>query len=535
MVVIKEDKDLLKKDIGEHYYKKFFDFSEIIGYSIEEDDSSIKIELNPDRPDLFSFYSLKESMKTYYDNNFKLKGIINRSDISINPDNEVLNERPYLLAFEASGKKIGHFFNHIIEYQERLHDSIGKSRKKVSIGIHDMEKIRPPFVYKMEDRTKLKFTTYDNFTGTAGDIIRTHEKGIEFKSLIVSKNKVPVILDSANDVLSMPPIINGIKSKVTEETEHFFFDITGTDYNAVRNTFYLFAYEMSYLGYKISICDSGMESEKMSSLLDYDFREFNINNRVIQNITGITIDDPITLLRKMGYRCEISYKGYKVNVPGNRIDVMGPVDIVEDIAKSYGFKNIDEKQIDIYRTGNPYYKNDHIRIARDIMISINYQEVKTFVVNSKSFYDNLKYSGNVYIQNPKSLDYSVVRDSLFPGVLDLIRINKRRKLPVKIFEIGDVVVGGKQITKLCALFTDSKASYSDIFQVVNYFNKRILNRPLEIKANKHPGIIEGRGGDIQLLEKNVGIIGEANPVILEQYGIANPITFFEIDLDNFFG
>ncbi len=60
----------------------------------------------------------------------------------------------------------------------------------------------------------------------------------------------------------------------------------------------------------------------MSSLLDYDFREFNINNRVIQNITGITIDDPITLLRKMGYRCEISYKGYKVNVPGNRIDVM---------------------------------------------------------------------------------------------------------------------------------------------------------------------------------------------------------------------
>ena len=274
MVVIKEDKELLKDDIGEHYCRKFFDFSEVIGYSIEEDESSIRIELNPDRPDLFSFYSLKEAIKTYYDNNFKLKGIIDRSEISIIPDVEVLNERPYLLAFEARGKKIGHLFNHIIEYQERLHDSIGKSRKKVSIGIHDLKKIKPPFIYKMEERTKLKFTTYDNFTGTAEDIMHTHEKGIEFKSLIASKNKVPVILDSENDVLSMPPVINGIKSKVTEETEHFFFDITGTDYNAARNAFYLFAYEMSYMGYKISICDSGMKSGNMSSLLGYDFREF---------------------------------------------------------------------------------------------------------------------------------------------------------------------------------------------------------------------------------------------------------------------
>ena len=156
------------------------------------------------------------------------------------------------------------------------------------------------------------------------------------------------------------------------------------------------------------------------------------------------------------------------------------------------------------------------------MISINYQEVKTFVVNSKSFYDNLNYSGSVSIQNPKSLDYSVIRDSLLPGMLDLIRINKRRKLPIKIFEIGEVIVGGKQITKLCALFTNSRASYSDIFQVLNYLNKRILNKSLKIKANEHPEIIEGRGGNILLMESNIGIIGEVNPIILEQYGIGCP-------------
>ncbi len=67
--------------------------------------------------------------------------------------------------------------------------------------------------------------------------------------------------------MSMPPIINGIKSKITEDTERFFFDITGTDYNAVRNAFFLLAYEMSYLGYRIYSCDSGMGTKKCRSFI----------------------------------------------------------------------------------------------------------------------------------------------------------------------------------------------------------------------------------------------------------------------------
>ncbi|MEM0132182.1 phenylalanine--tRNA ligase subunit beta [Acidiplasma sp.] len=530
MVVIRESENELLSILGETYKNKLFDYANIIGYSIEEDGNEIRIEFNPDRPDLFSFFALKENMKIYYDNNFRIKGILGQSDIKLIPDNNVLKVRPYVLAFVASGGKIGKNVSHIIEYQERLHETIGKSRKKVAIGIHDLNKIKPNFKYTIIDSNKIKFTTYDGFTGTADEIIKNHEKGTEFSGLLPDKSKVPLILDSENDVMSMPPIINGIKSKITEDTERFFFDITGTDYNAVRNAFFLLAYEMSYLGYRIYSCDSGMGTKKMQELHNFDFREIKIKSKDIKNVMGFIPEDPIILLRKMGYRCEISADGYKINVPGNRIDVMGPADIVEDIAKSYGYDNIKETKLKTCGIGNPYAENENLDLIREIMTSINYQEIKTFVINSKSFYESFGYHGGVYVQNPKSLDFSVVRDRLLPGMMDFLVINKRRKLPFKIFEIGEVIDNIFQHTHLCTVYVNTTASYSDIFQVINYLNKRVNNYKLTVKQYSTGEIIPGRGGQVFINNEYVGLIGELNPDIITRFGLSVPVSFFEIDI-----
>ncbi len=530
MVVIKDSKNNVADNIGNTYYNKLYDYSKIIGYSVEED-NELKIEFNPDRPDLFSFFALKESMKIFYDNNYRIKGILNSSNIKIIPDRSILRERPYLLSFTAEGKPIGNNLQHIIDYQERLHDIIGKNRKKVSIGIHDLDNIKPPFRYTMAEAKALKFTTYDSYTGNAYDILNKHEKGREYKDLIKSGNKVPVIFDSENDVMSMPPVINGIKSKVTDSTSKFFFDITGTDFNAVRSAFYLFAYEMSYTGYKISVCDSG--SNEDYNVRNYDFREIYINEKEIKSLMGTVPDDVVTLLRKMGYRCEISDYGYRINVPGNRIDVMGPVDIIEDVAKAYGYDNINEKKLKIYNAGKPDKKNDNISVIRDILTSVNYQEIRTFVLTSNEFYNRLNYSGEVSLENPKSMDYSMIRDRLYPGMLNFIRINKRNGLPVKIFEIGDVIKSGKQHTDLCIIYNNTKAVYSDIYQVLNYLNTRSINKKITVMEKKHDEIIEGRGGNINIGDDTVGFIGEMSPDILSNFEIMAPISFLEINLDKF--
>ncbi|ARD84158.1 phenylalanyl-tRNA synthetase subunit beta [Ferroplasma acidiphilum] len=525
MVVIKENKDDLIHEIGINYYSKLSDFAGIIGYSIEEENNEVKLEFNPDRPDLFSFYALKSNMKIFYDGNYRIKPLFEKSDKLIRVDNSVKSERPYVMSFVARGKPLGNYYSHIIDYQEKLHETIGKSRKKMAIGIHDLDNISPPFLFTMRDKKTLEFTTYDNFHGTAREILEKHDKGKQYRQLISSDTMVPVILDSKEDVMSMPPIINGLKSKIGNNTSKLFFDITGTDYNAVLSAFYLFAYEMSYIGYEVLIPDADRNT------INYDWRKVEITHKEITKLMGLEPDNTVILLRKMGYRCEVTSGGYRVDVPGNRIDVMGPVDIIEDIAKAYGYGRIPARPLKTSGTGVPYTPNEDENIIKGILTSINYQEVRSFILNSEDFYRKTGYSGDVIITNPKSLEYSVIRDKLYPGIISLLAINKRRKLPLKIFEIGQVVVSGNQESHLCVLYNNSKAAYSDIYAVLEYLLARTINAGAKVLQGNYNEIISGRGGDIVYENTTLGIIGEMDPSILVDFGIQNPVAFMEINLD----
>ncbi len=524
MVVIKANNQDLISDIGKNYFSKLYDFSRIIGYSIEEEGNEIKLEFNPDRPDLFSFYALKSSMKTYYDGDYRIEPLFHEMKSMLIVDQSMESERPFAMSFIATGRALGKYYAHIIDYQEKLHDTTGKSRKKVAIGIHDLDKIKPPFKLAMKNKKEISFTTYDNFHGTADEILRNHDKGRQYGNLISSRNSVPVIQDSEGDVLSMPPIINGIKSRIGENTSRLFFDITGTDYNAVLHALYLFAYEMFYLGYSVSI------PEITGPGKSYDWREIGLSHGEIKKLMGIEPECTVSLLRRMGYRCEVSSRGYSVRVPGNRIDVMGPVDLIEDIAKSYGYDRIEERTLVTSGTGHPYVYNEYNKIIRDIMISVNYQEVKTFVLNSGEFYRNTGYSGKVDIENPKSMDYSVIRDKLFPGLLNLLNINRRRGLPVKIFEIGDVIVSGNQESHLCIFYNNSRAAYSDIYSIMEYLISRTAGKNFMVESTRLPEIISGRGGKIVINGVQAGIIGEMDPAVYTDFGIQNPVAFLEVNL-----
>jgi phenylalanyl-tRNA synthetase beta chain len=525
MVVIKGNKEDIISDIGINYYSKLSDFAGVIGYSIEEENNEVKLEFNPDRPDLFSFYALKSNMKIFYDRNYRIKPLFEKSPQLLHSDNSVKLERPYVMSFIARGKPLGNYYEHIIDYQEKLHETIGKSRKKMAIGIHDLENISPPFLFTMIDKKTLEFTTYDNFHGTAEEILQRHEKGKQFSELILMENMVPVILDKDGDVLSMPPIINGQKSRISNNTSRLFFDITGTDYNSVLSALYLFAYEMSYIGYEVLIPSTDR------NVTNYDWRKIDLTHSEVKKLMGLEPENTVILLRKMGYRCEVTSSGYRVNVPGNRVDVMGPVDIIEDIAKAYGYDRIPVKILNTAGTGVPYPPNEDEKILKDILISINYQEVKSFILNSGEFYRNTGYSGDVTITNPKSLDYSVIRDKLYPGILSLLAINKRRKLPLKIFEIGQVVVSGNQENHLCVLYNNSKATYSDIYAILSYLIARTANVEIKVSQGNYKEIIQGRGGNIISGDSAIGIIGEMEPAILENFGIQNPLSFMEINLD----
>lgn len=533
MVVIKDSRANLEKEFGKSFIGRIQDFSEVIGYTLEEDGDEIRVEFNPDRPDLFSFHAMDRSMKCYYDKDYWIPQELHKSGVHFVINGDVQELRRYAIGFVARGKEIGNNLDHLIEYQERMHESIGKNRSKVSIGLHDLDKLEEPFTYRAIGNRDVTFTTFDEeVTGTASEILSKHPKGVEYGHLIPSEKEVPVILDSSGDVLSMPPIINGTKSRVEPSTRNFFIDITGTDRKATRDTFFLLLYEFRNLGYSIFAVQSDKGASAELEAETFDGRRLQLSQKELKKITGISIKqgEAIGILRKMGYIAEPSSTWVDVSVPGNRIDVMGPVDVIEDLVKGYGLSNVKEMSMDLPLIGDPNPANDFAGMIRDAMIGIGMQEVRTFVVSSAQNYNKLQYRGGLEVRNPKSLDYSVVRDRLHINILELLRINKRRSLPHKVFEIGEVYEKGEQETKFCAMIMDSRTSYSSIKQVLDYIARRMGIGEVEITPKREEGFIEGRVGEVFLNGNPAGVIGEVDPEILTRFDLAAPVSAMELDL-----
>ncbi|WP_393971829.1 phenylalanine--tRNA ligase subunit beta [Oxyplasma meridianum] len=532
MVVLRESLSDIKKEFSEGFIEKIINFSRIIGYSVEID-AELKLEFNPDRQDLFSFYSINRAIECFYEGHKYDTIHIIQSNIEFKVLSSVRKIRPFVFGFMAHGKPIGLKLKSLISYQERIHTGLGKNRAKVAVGIHNLDAIVPPILYKAENMDTKTFETYDaQVNGTARKILAEHPKGQEYSKLIPSGVNAVFIEDSEDTVLSMPPVINGRRTVLSGGTENFFIDITGTDFIGVRNASLLLIYEMVVLGYSIEFpVINGYASGVLREIRNYINRDIDLNKNTIKNVLGIQLSDKTIYeaLCKMGYSAEEGPNHFKVIVPGNRIDVMGPVDIIEDIGKAIDFSKLLETPLKLTTIGEGIKKVSKLEKVRDVMISMGFNEVMNFVVTSKTFYDDENYKSGFDVLNPKSLDFSVIRDRLYPGMLNFLSINRRRPLPQRIFEIGEVVENGVQRTKLCVMYESSDASYSHAKSALDTLITKIFTESYKVSAENIPGIIPGRGGRIEA--SNIkGIIGEVSPNLIEKFQLKNPVSFFEIYL-----
>lgn len=530
MVVIKDTRHNLNQAYGKNYLPGILDFSAVIGFTVEEENDEIKVEFNPDRPDLFSFASLLNAIEVYTGKKVWKPLEFSRKKFDFIIDKPVRELRPFTVGLQCEGSPVGKHFRDLIEFQERIHLSIGKDRSKVSIGIHDTVNIVPPVHYRAYGSDSIKFTTYDGtVTGTAREILAKHPKGTEYAHLIPSSSKVPIIEDSKHQVMSMPPVINGNVTTVTPESSKFFIDLTGNDLKAVKDAFYLLAYFFWNLGYSLSASNL----EDFGEDTGLDGRIITVESNSILELIGIQIPqkDAVSLLKKMGYLATIENGKLQVMVPGNRVDVMGPADIIEDLAKAYGYGNIVAKKPVLNVVGAEDIKKPFLNIAREILIGLGYQETMGYVVTTRRYYEKSNYNGGIKVRNPKSLDFSVVRDRLAFGVLDFLRINKRRNLPQSVFEVGEVVIGSRQYTHLCVARTNSKSGYSEMKQVLDSFLVRLGVESCNVEPQDYELLISGRSGAIVVGGIEVGSIGEVDPNSLESFELRNPVSMMELDLD----
>jgi phenylalanyl-tRNA synthetase beta chain len=516
-----------------------------------QQDGTVSIEMkDTNRPDLWSVEGLSRALRGYLDQEKGLKlYCAGKSAVEVFVSSELYNVRPYIC---CSIIKDIHLSDTIIRglmhLQDKLDQTFGRSRQKTSVGIYNLDLIKPPIEYTAVKPNEVRFVPL-GFTEqmSLDEILERHPKGVEYGDIVKKHALYPMLFDADGRVLSFPPIINSNDlGKVTEESRNLLVEVTGTLHKTVLNTLNLVTSMLIDRGGKayqatIHYPENSAYSEK--TVLTPDFSNSTVplsveyTNKILGlNLTAKRISE---LLQIAGLGIEkVSDDSVSVLVPFYRIDVMHQVDLIEDVAIAYGYNNIEPNWRELPTIGRAKSDQHLINLARDLMVGLGYQEVLNYTLtNQENMFDKMSVERKTVLEisNPKVVTMTCLRSWLLPGLVEFLSKNPSVEFPQKIFELGKVtLLDYSKETKvreeewLCAATTHATSGFSEIKSALDAFFSN-YGVQWQIKETTHPSFIEGRVGKVIVAGLEIGVVGEVSPQVLESWKLENPMAAFEIN------
>jgi len=144
----------------------------------------------------------------------------------------------------------------------------------------------------------------------------------------------------------------------------------------------------------------------------------------------------------------------------------------------------------------------------------------------------------IRLANPISTEYSIMRQSLLPGLMKNLAENKHESFPQKLFEVSDVGRINTRLESMCerrlniaAVSSHSTANFTEVKSFAEALLANLGLKNWQIKEARHPSFLEGRTAAIYVKGKRLGIIGEVHPEVLNNFELENPTAVFEMDLE----
>ncbi|XP_020276818.1 phenylalanine--tRNA ligase beta subunit, cytoplasmic [Asparagus officinalis] len=460
-------------------------------------------------------------------------------------------------------------YNSFIDLQDKLHQNICRKRTLVAIGTHDLDTLQAPFSYEALPPSEINFVPLKQVKKfRADELMEFYKSDLKLKKFlhIIEDSPVyPVIYDSNRTVLSLPPIINGAHSAINLKTKNVFIECTATDLTKAKivlNTMVTMFSEYCERKYEVEpvhvVYPDKRTSEIKSSVDVHSRRDIYPDLSVtsfkapVSEITycngvALALNRLTSLLNKMQLQTEQSTSGENfltVLVPPTRSDILHTCDLAEDVAIAFGYNNVPKSKPDAMTIGGRQPLSvftDKIRLE---VCKAGYMEVVTWILGShEENFAMLRRENDsknaVIIENPRSADFGVTRTSLMTGLLKSLKSNIDHPRPIKIFEVGDVVmvdksndVGASNNRCLAALYCNVTSGFEVILGLVD----RIMKVAPKVKIDDYkrpsdePQYLPKRQCNIFLEEKKIGSFGIVHPEVLKNFGINDPCTFVEIDI-----
>ncbi len=512
----------------------------------ESKEDRLTLDVLADRPDLLSvegvarevrgILKLEEGLAEYHPA---------RGPVSVSVDKAAVKVRPFIACGVVRGISLDdESLRQAMQLQEKLHITYCRKRRAASIGIYDLDTFSPRIRYTASKPDEIQFRPLEKTTPLSGrGILRETDQGREYGGILADFESYPLLLDEKGVVLSMPPVVNSEETKVSLHSHNLFVDVTGISERLVNQVLNILLCSLAERGGKLETVKISYP-EKETSTPHLEPRVMKLRPSYANTFLGIKLTSSQIAghLKRMRFGASTSpAKPLTVRVPAYRVDVLGEIDLVEDLAIAYGFDKFAPTLPQGYTIGNQMQRTRTARLIREAIVGLGFQEILSFIMTNPQVQYGLmgmEPLPHVEIQNPMSQEYSSLRTSLLPGVLKFLSENKHVSLPHRVFECGDVVIPDesketfvRSERRVAAAIADDEVGYEDI-QAVLYAFLHELGVRFELESSIHPSLLSGRTALLSVGGSPLGVIGETNPTILSNFELETPVAVFELNVDS---
>ena len=267
----------------------------------------------------------------------------------------------------------------------------------------------------------------------------------------------------------------------------------------------------------------------------------------VTRVLGIELDNSeiAALLKRLQFQFTANGDDYRVIPPSFRFDMFIEADLIEELARLHGYDNIPTLAPQAALTMLPYSELQRpLARIQQILVARDYQEIVSYAFVEEQVERELCGNDNpVALQNPIASNLAVMRSSLVGGLVGALRFNLNRKQArVRLFEVGACFAkscdgyGQSQRLSGIAYGTALSEQWAAAANPVDFYDVKadvetlFAPQPLRFVAATHPALHPGRSAQIYCGAQAIGWIGELHPQWQQQYDMAQPAVWFEVEL-----
>ncbi|MCI4341805.1 MAG: hypothetical protein L3K11_05495, partial [Thermoplasmata archaeon] len=427
-----------------------------------------------------------------------------------------------------------------VHFQELLHATLGYDRRLASLGLYPGGSLRFPLRYDLESMAGLEFTPLGQDRPVPVEqFYAEHPMAQRYGAMGRQGDACLTLRDAHGTVLSLPPVLNsGAVGEIRAGDRRLLLEATGTRRARVEEAIALLALPFLLRGWsaapvRVKAPDGVRSGEALLAP-----RRVELPAALIARLSGIDLppEEVEGLLGRARFAFRRGAEEWLVAAPPWRNDLLGPVDVVEDLLLLRGVR-IDEG----YYPPSPTVgrRRPESRWRRQVggwLLGLGFTPVHNSLLLPADHMARLGRTEAIDVANPTSAELSRLRDALQASLLASLGRNLRHGYPQRLSELGPVLrrdpeaeSGARTESHLGFVLAGEGVGFSDAASLLEYLLRRCTVQGVREPATL-PATIPGRAARLRIAGEVVGELGEIHPAVLEFLGLPVPVAWGELDL-----